>query len=108
MQFSGGPKIGFMSDGRLKEVVVDMFGYCFGSYNFVEKEVVCMGNELLEIHPRSMCFGCWVNLCCSCRILEVPTSKILVQPMLESLEGSGKSQGTMSSEGGFNPLACLG
>jgi hypothetical protein len=48
-------------------------------------------DELFEIRPRSMCFGCWVNLCCNCEIPEVPTRIIHVQPMLEALEGSGKA-----------------
>jgi hypothetical protein len=59
----------------------------------MEKEVVPGSDDLFEIHPRSMCFGCWENLCCNCRILEVPTSRIHVQPMLEAQEGSGKAQG---------------
>jgi hypothetical protein len=58
----------------------------------MEKEVVCLwSNVLFKIHPRKHTFCCWVNLCCSCRIPEVPTSRIHIQPVLEALEGSGKA-----------------
>jgi hypothetical protein len=58
----------------------------------MEKEVVCLGvMSCSKFVQGSMCFGCWVNLCCSCRIPEVPTSRIHVQPVLEALEGSGKA-----------------
>jgi hypothetical protein len=40
---------------------------------------------------------------CNYRILEVLASKILVQPVLEALEGSGKARGTMSNEGDSIP-----
>jgi hypothetical protein len=48
---------------------------------------------MFKIHQENMCFGCWVNLCCICRILEVPARRILAQIMLKALKGSGKPQG---------------
>jgi hypothetical protein len=46
---------------------------------------------MFELHGGSTRFGCLVNLCCSCRIPEVPTSIIIFQPVLETMEGSGKT-----------------
>jgi hypothetical protein len=51
-------------------------------------------------------FGYWVHWCCSCIILEVPTSRIIFQPILEALEGSVKALGIVSSEWGFHPFSC--
>jgi hypothetical protein len=61
-------------------------------------------DEMFEIHQRSMCFGCWENLCCSCRIPEVPASRIIFQPVLEAMEVSGENRETMRNEVGFYPL----
>jgi hypothetical protein len=64
--------------------------------------------ELFKICQGSTCFGYWVNLCCNRIICEVPTIRILVQTVLEALEVSGKARGTVSTEGGFHFMGCLG
>jgi hypothetical protein len=50
-----------------------------------------MNNNLFENFQEELAFCCCVNSCGSCRIPEVPTNIFHVQPMLESLEGSGKA-----------------
>jgi hypothetical protein len=58
----------------------------------MEKEVVCLGVTCCSKFVKgSMCFAAGRNHVCNCRILEVPTSRFLVQPVLEALEGSGKA-----------------
>jgi hypothetical protein len=56
-------------------------------------EIGCVhgSNVLFEIHQGNTCFCFSVNSCCNCRIPEVPSSTIHVQPTLEALEGSGNS-----------------
>jgi hypothetical protein len=63
---------------------------------------------LFKVQQGKHMFCCWENSCCNYRIPEVPTTRFPVQPVLKALEGSGKSQGTMSSEGGFHPSGCAG
>jgi hypothetical protein len=70
---------------------VGKFGSCLELKIHGERGCVPGSNVLFEIFQGTHVFCCWVNLCCNCRILEVPTSRFLVQPMLEALEGSGKA-----------------
>jgi hypothetical protein len=49
-------------------------------------------DELSEIRQRSIHFGCWENLCCY-EIPEAPTRIILVQPVLEAIEGVERPKG---------------
>jgi hypothetical protein len=67
-----------------------------------------VSNGLFKIHQWKQEFCCWANSCCGCRILEVPIEMFLVQPVLESLEGSGKAQGTVNDEWGFHLLGYSG
>jgi hypothetical protein len=75
----------------LKLVIAGMFGSCLEMEFHGERGCKSVSEVLFQIHPTKNVFCCWVNLCCNCKIIEVPTSKIHVQPMLESLEGGGNS-----------------
>jgi hypothetical protein len=70
---------------------VDMFGCRLKLQFHGERGCVPQSDEFFEIRLRSMCFGCWANFYCNYRNHEVPTSRILIQTMLEALEGSGKA-----------------
>jgi hypothetical protein len=50
-----------------------------------------VSNILFENCPEKQVFCCYANSRCNCRILEVPTKRFTVQPVLEALEGSGKA-----------------
>jgi len=92
----------------LRVVVLSKFGSYLELKIHGERDCVLGSNVLFKIHQRSMCFTTGWICVCNCRIPEVPASSFPIQLMLESLEVSGNSWGSVRSRGGFHPLGCAG
>jgi hypothetical protein len=62
----------------LKTIIVAMFGSCLDLKYHRERGCVPRSDVLFKIRQGKHTFSCWMNLCCSCRIIDNPTKRFLV------------------------------
>jgi hypothetical protein len=75
----------------LKEAIVGMYGISLELKFHGKRGCGNVRNIMFKNCQEKQVFFYCGNLCCSCSIHEVPIEIFHVQPMLESIEGSGKA-----------------